>query len=219
MSTSLFAYPLRWEGGITGGFQPRIEQVESQAGTTKVRKLSGGRTYDRNALVILDGSPGNSYTDWLDYQDATLNMGAESVLFEPEDDAIAYVHRESIGTVTGSGETFALDSKFVHHTDFGETYSTLEIHVVNTLQTLTTDYTVTLNGTTPTITSTGSTTTGAAYATYRRYLQVYVTQSGGVQSIVIDRNANPDEDQGGEPKPIQVVPVRIVQVTAGGHLV
>jgi len=183
----------------------------SQSGIIRKRIVDSTARYVMpNARIILDGTSGHTYADWRSFYKDTALWGAESVLVKPHLKTLHLVEDESIGTVSGAAETFALDSKFVHHTDFSENFSTLEIKVAGVVQTLTTDYTVSLNGTTPTITSTASMDTGAATATYERYFQCYVEQTGNPLQRRLD-------DDGKEA--VVEVPIRITERQPGGYLV
>jgi hypothetical protein len=107
------------------------------------------------------------------------------------------------------GETFTTAKKFIHHTDFGESVSTLVVKVAGVVQTLTTDYTVSGNGTAPTITATANMDAGAVTFDYDYYHQVRIRQ-GGVRQ--------PKRDKGLTNQGVALVSVSIREVVPGGHL-
>lgn len=211
MSTSVCYFRIRWTGAINEGDQPRIESTTSQSGIIRRRIVDSTARYVMpNARIVLKGDSGHTYDDWRTWYKNTALWGAESVLIKPHLATLYVVSDESIGTVSGAAETFALDSKFVHHTDFSETATTLVVKVAGVVQTLTTDYTVSGNGTAPIITSTASMDTGAATASYERYFQCYIEQTG---EPTVRRPG-----QGDNAKDVVEVPVSIMERQPGGHL-
>ena len=175
MGTTVFPFTVRGREPDERYFP--IESVSNPEGDggTLYRRLRAKRFGIRNAeLIFPDTVASKSFADWDTFWETTLSGGIDSFLYAARRPIYRIVSGEAAGTASGGGgETFTTVRKFIHHTDFGESATTLVVKVDGVAQTLTTDYTVSGNGTAPTITTTASFDTGAVTFDYEFYFQVF----------------------------------------------
>lgn len=206
MGTSTFDFRVMRGGGYEEGYEPRTERTDPVSGPLRTRALDATPRFVAGpAAIILDGSDGHTYGDWLDFY-ATIEYGGDSFLYKAKSRARHYeVDDESAGTASGGGgEEFALDKVFIDA-------DTLVVKIGGTVQTLTTDYTFSGNNTAPKITTTASADTGAVTLDYEFYHQVVLQELGGGTAYRIDRGlAVPGA---------HTVVVEFREAKAGGHLV
>jgi len=222
MGTAIFPYRVWYPRGadLAGhGPTPRMLGAVTESGIDIVRLLDPAPPFViPEAVIVLDGTTddalqAHTYASYRTWMGTTTSWGATSCLFKALYAVDREVSGESIGTATGGGggvgETFTLAKKFVHHTDFGESVSTLVVKVVGVVQTLTTDYTVSGNGTAPTITATATMDAGVVTADYEFYHQVRIRHLDVRQ---------PKRDKGLANPGIVFASVSIREVVPGGHL-
>ena len=177
MSTVVFPFqPLHPEAG--GNYEEGLEPLDdfglSRGGRSAVIERADELTFRvRRAVLRLPDNLGNTVASFWAFLDARTGR-VDTFLFKAHHAYSRQVQAESIGTAAGGGgETFTTAKKFLHHVDFGESEpTTLVVYVDAVEQVLTTDYTVSLNGTTPTITTTAAFDTGAVTASYEYYHSV-----------------------------------------------
>jgi hypothetical protein len=123
-------------------------------------------------------------------------------------------HTTTAGNATGAAdELFYTSAKYVSHTDWSESASSLLVYSGGVLQTITTDYTVSGNGTAPVITTTANFDAGAVTFSYSFYRvvrfrsQLAPTFPGG-----------PSVDTLGTPV-VKEIPVVLIEDKPGGYLV
>ena len=212
MGTSVFTWRTRY-GAHASGFEGRHDRSESSAGTERVRAYGAARfvcpTLD---AIFTDTTAGASLDTFRTFWITTLVNGADSFLFKDHTPANFKVEGEAGGTSSGapSGETFTTAKKFIAHTDFGESATTLIVKVDGVAQTITTDYTVSGNGTAPTVTATANFDTGAVTFDYSFYYQV--RGRGSWATSFLNRGTSLTAPGA------QVVSLSLREVRAGGHL-
>ena len=172
MGTAIFTWKTRY-GEFTDGFLSRTDRDESSSGIDRARSLGPSRFVVPSLTVIFtDGTAGESLKDFDTFWRTTLAEGTDSFLFKSHTPAFFKIEAEAGGTASGGGgETFTTVRKFLDT-------STLVVKVNGTTQTVTTDYSVSLNYTTPMITTTASFDTGTVTLDYEFYYQVRATTNG-----------------------------------------
>lgn len=176
MSTATFGFQfLHPEAG--GRYDEGLVSVDayqrSEGGRTAVLARATKTQFVAEGTVQLPDNAGNKPSDFWTFWDARQGR-VDTFLFKAKYAYNFLIDAESLGTATGAtaGETFTPSMKYVHHTDFAESATTLVVKSGGVVQVLTTDYTVTLNGTTPTVTTTASFDAGAVTATYEFWTPV-----------------------------------------------
>ena len=162
-----------------------IEDVSMSRGGrgAVLSRASAGKFVVRRGVLRLPDSAGNTVDSWRDFKDDRQGR-ADTFLYR----AMYATHREVSGGALGTGDAstvaFAFSDgtdlhKYLENGDYSDAV-TLKVFVDGVEQTLTTDYTVSGNGTDPTVTfEAGSTPGGSAAITvsYRYYMPVRFASS------------------------------------------
>jgi len=163
---------------------PEIEAVSSAArsGVVIRRALHQSSRFVVPKGTVIFPQSGGTYQDLETFWEARSGS-VRGFLYAAKLPEHRIVSGAALGTGTGTQAAFLFSTaglhRYIHHTDFGESATTLEVRVAGVLQVFGTDYTFGSNGTDPTVTFLAGKEPAAAAAvtaSYEYYCPVFFEQ-------------------------------------------